>query len=100
MTLIIEYAWVCLYRQNYEYASGPKYAKILNMLKFRIWQDSQYESVTQRSEYAGVTQRSEYARICLDKVLIIMFWIWQGSEYELHRLLNISQYDWICLNLR
>ena len=53
---------MCPYKQDSEYASGPKYAKIVNMAKFLIWQGSQYESVT---------QRSEYARICLDRVLII-----------------------------
>ena len=29
-----EYVWVCLYKQDSEYSSGPKYAKILNMLKY------------------------------------------------------------------
>ena len=55
-----EYAGMCLHKQGSEYASGPKYAKILNMAKFRTWQGSQY---------ANVTQRSEYARICLNRVL-------------------------------
>ena len=40
-----------LYKQDSEYASGPKYAKILNM--------------------SGVTRCSGYARICLDRVLNI-----------------------------
>ena len=57
-----KYVWMCPYKQDSEYASGPKYAKIVNMAKFLIWQGSQYESVT---------QRSEYARTCLDRVLII-----------------------------
>ena len=43
-----EYA---LYKQDSEYALGPKYAKILNMEKFWIWQGSQYTNVTERSEY-------------------------------------------------
>ena len=55
-----EYAWMCRYKKDSEYASGPKYAIILNMAKFWIWQGSQY---------ANVTQRSEYARICLYRVL-------------------------------
>ena len=74
-----EYVRWCLNKQDSEYALGPKYAKILNMAKFWIWQDSQYVSVT---------QHSEYARKCLDRVLNISwllnmpgFWIWQGSEY-------------------
>ena len=29
-----EYAWMCLYKQDSEYASGPKHAKILNMARF------------------------------------------------------------------
>ena len=65
---------MCLYKQDSEYALGPKYAKILNMAKFWIWQASQR---------ASVTQRSEYTRICLNKVLnMAMFWISeQSSEY-------------------
>ena len=51
---------MCLYKQDSEFTSGPKYAKILNMVKFWIRQGSQY---------AKVTQRSEYARICLERVL-------------------------------
>ena len=29
-----EYDWMCLNKQDSEYASGPKYAKILNVAKF------------------------------------------------------------------
>ena len=36
-----EYAWICLNKQNSEYATALKYAKILNMAKFWIWQGSQ-----------------------------------------------------------
>ena len=53
---------MCLYKQNSEYASGPKYVKILNMEKFLILQGSQH---------ASVTQYSEYARICRYRVLSI-----------------------------
>ena len=52
---------MCLFKQDSEYASGPKYAKILNMVKFCI----------SRSQYASVARRSKYARICLDRVLNI-----------------------------
>ena len=45
---------MCLNKQDSEYVSGPKYAEILNMAKFRIWQGSRYATVTQRSEYAGI----------------------------------------------
>ena len=31
-----EYAWMYLDKQDSEYASGPKYAKILNMARFSI----------------------------------------------------------------
>ena len=57
-----EYGWMCLYKQDSEYASCPKYFKILNIAKFWIWQGPQYPSAT---------QRSDYARICLDIVLNI-----------------------------
>ena len=65
---------MCIYKHDSEYASGPKYVKILNMAKFWILEGSQYASVTQRSEYgeilnmggcqyASVTQRSEYGEV-------------------------------------
>ena len=41
---MLVYAWMCLYKQDSEYASGPRCAKILNMARF-----SQYASVTHRS---------------------------------------------------
>ena len=56
------YALMYLYKQHSEYASDPKYVKILNMAKSWIWQSSQY---------ASVTQRSEYAIMCLERVLNI-----------------------------
>ena len=66
-----EYAWVCLEKQDYEYALGPKHAK------FWIWQGSHF-----------ALHSTEYATICLDRVLNIFwvlnmpeFWIRQGSEY-------------------
>ena len=49
-----EYASMYLNKQDSEQASGPKYAKILNMAKFSVWQGSQCASVTQRSEYARI----------------------------------------------
>ena len=48
-----EYAWVFLNKQDCEYAY-TKYAKILDLSKFLIWQDSQYASVPQRPEYARI----------------------------------------------
>ena len=73
------------------------------MPKFWTWQDSQY---------ASLAQRSDYKTIFLDRILSItwvlnvpVFWIWQCFEYgrvvnldDLPRVLNVPQYDWICLN--
>ena len=84
----------CLYKQDSKYVLGAKYAKILNMAKFWIWQDSQY---------ASVTQRSECARICLDIPNISWvlntpgFWILQGSEYA--RVTQGFKYAAIWLNM-
>ena len=41
-----EYAWICLNKQDSEYALGPKYANILNIAKFWIPKGSQHASVT------------------------------------------------------
>ena len=63
ITIIVEYNSLCINmpkETGSEYASGPKYAKILNMAKFLIWQGSQYSSVK---------HRSEFAIICLDRFL-------------------------------
>ena len=58
----MKYTWMCLYKQDPEYAWGPKCGKSLNMAKFWIWHGSQY---------ARDTHLSEYARICLDRILDI-----------------------------
>ena len=87
-----EYVWICLYEQDSEYTSGPKYAKILNVAGFSIcerytafwicqnmlWQSSKY------------TLGYEYARI----LNMAGFWYMQ----ELHRVLNMPQYGWVCFN--
>ena len=83
---MVDYAWICLNKQDSEYASGPKYAKILNIAKLWIWHGSQYTSCR---------QRSEYIRICLDRVLNISRVL---NMQELHRILIVPQYGWICLN--
>ena len=79
---------MCLYKQDSEYASGPKYAKILNMAGFSIcerytafwicqkmpWQSSEYvlDSKYVRilnnagSQYARVTQGFKYTTIWLN----------------------------------
>ena len=88
-----EYVWMCLNEQHSEYASGPKYVKILCQIYMPKWQGSQY---------ASITQHYEYARICLDIVLNIS-WVLNmpGSEHkrvlkmqELHRVLNMSNISW------
>ena len=45
MPNIPEYAWMCLYKQGSEYALSPKYAEILNMAKFWLWQGAQYANI-------------------------------------------------------
>ena len=72
-----EYDWMCLNKQGFEYAYDPKYAKILNMAKFWIWQGSQNTSVSQCQNVP------EYS--LLDRVLNIsrvlnmpVFWIWNS----------------------
>ena len=69
---------MCLYKQDSEYVSDPKYAEILNMAKFWIWQDFQIASVTQRSECARICLDSDYGRIL--------------NMQDLHRVLNMPQY--------
>ena len=51
ITIIIEYAWICLNKQGSNYTYVPKHAKILNMAGFSIW------------------ERSECGRIYFDRVL-------------------------------
>ena len=60
----------------------PKYAKILNIAMFLIWQGFQY---------ASFTQNLEYARMCLDRVLNIL-------NMQLHMVLNMPSYGQICQN--
>ena len=104
-----ECAWICLHKQDYQYASGPKYVKILNVTK--SW-------ISEGSQYASVEQRSEYFRICLDRVLNICwvlnmpgFWILQSSAYlrvtqgfKCHNMAEYvwieRDYTWICLNIQ
>ena len=70
-----EYAWMCLYKQDSEYALGPKYAKILNMTGFSICEA--FHSVLNMPEYALIC--SKYARVL--------------KMQEFHRVLNMPQYD-------
>ena len=44
---MLEYAWMCLTKQDSEFALDPKYVKLLRMAKFWIcqnmpWQSSEY----------------------------------------------------------
>ena len=65
--------WICLG------SLGPLYVKILKMAMFWISQNLSWQSSEYISEYI-----SEYAAIL--------------SMQELPRVLNMPQYDWICLN--
>ena len=51
LTITIEYAWIC---KSFEYASGPKPAKTLNMAKFWMPQSGWIYDNRQVSEYAKV----------------------------------------------
>ena len=52
ITIIIEYAWICL-KRDAEYASGPKYAK--------IWQSSEYGRVLNMRALHSILNMPEYA---------------------------------------
>ena len=84
--MIIEYAWIYLYKKDSEYALGPKYAKFLHMAWFSICQ----HSILDMPEYA-LTERSEYI---MDSNKL-GFWIWQGSEYA--KVTEGSKYATVCL---
>ena len=88
LTIIIKYAWVCLNKQDSEFASGPKYVKILNMAKFWIWQ---------RSQFSSVTQGSEYARIYLDRVLITVLYPAVLGGGLIHTLKFTKAPPWLAL---
>ena len=82
---IPEYAWMCLYKQDSEYALGPNYAEILNMAKFRIWQGSQYATQSYHSEYT--------------KCALTEFWIYLAKWLDMsEKDENISEYVWIYNN--
>ena len=36
ITIIIEYAWICINKQDSEFPWGPKYGKVLNMARFSL----------------------------------------------------------------
>ena len=78
---MLEHAWICLHKQDSKYVLGPKYAKILNMANFWIWQRSQYASDTQSWLDRVQNKFGKYTRILnYDKILNIQ---------ELHRVLNM-----------
>ena len=93
ITIIIEYAWAFLSKQDSEYAF-TKYAKILNLAKFWIWQGSQYPSVSQRLKYARLFlawHSSEYIS-CSKYACILNMKDTQGSKYATIWL-NMSELD-------
>ena len=93
-----EYTWICLNKLDSEYASGPKYAKyakILNMVGFWIYEHYTVFWICQKMPWQSSEYilGSKYARI----LNMAGFWIW-----KLHRALNMPQYlnrMWICLNV-
>ena len=82
-----------LNKQDSEYAY-TKYAKILNLTKFWIWQVSQCVSVSQNSEYARIFlawQSSEYI-LGSKYASILNMKVTQGSIYAAIWL-NMSELD-------
>ena len=75
--------------QGHEYASGSECARVLN--KPGIW-------IYQGSEYAS---SSEFARILNTRLVLNLpgFWIRVRvlNISGLHRVLNMSEYSWLCL---
>ena len=76
---------------------------ILNMLKFWIYNCSEYSRVFNRQALHSVLYMPEYT--LTEFWIHLGFWKCQDSEYgrvlniqELHRALNMLQYGWICLN--
>ena len=59
-----EYTWICLNKQDSEYASGPKYAKILNKA------NSEYGRILNMRTLYSVLNMPEYA--------LTEFWIYFG----------------------
>ena len=74
VTIITEYAWICLNEQGFEYVSGSKYGKNLSMTGFSMcelytafwicqnmpWQSSDYIS---GSKYGRVLNMQELQRV-------------------------------------
>ena len=99
-----EYAWINLYKQDSEYALGPKYVKILNMAGFSIckrytafwicqnmaWQSSDYIfgfKYARILNMAGfwICKRYTVFKICHN----MAEYVWKGREYS-----------WIYVNLQ
>ena len=63
ITINIEHAWIWLNKWDCQYASGPKYAKILLMAGFSLCQHYTVFWIWQGSEYGRVPQGSKYTTI-------------------------------------
>ena len=63
--MIIEYAWMCPYKQDSEYALDPKYAKILTMAYFSICKPYRAFWICQNMSWqtSGYILSSKYAKI-------------------------------------
>ena len=114
-----EDAWMCLLKQDTEYALGPK----IPTPKFWIWQSSENGRVLNMRALHSILNMPEYAVnvSCSSSLYLVLniswvlnmpgFWIRQGSEYEgvthgsnyATLWLNIiwieCEYAWICLNV-
>ena len=75
-----KYASMCQNKQDCEHTWSPKYAKILNMAKFWIWQGSQYVRIKLNIPEYALTEFWIYLWFC----------IYQDSGYG--RVLNMQEY--------
>ena len=89
--------WFCLRSWIYQssvYGSGSKYAGVLHIPGFLIYDGSQYARVLNMTGF-WIYQSSKYTKV----LNIPEFWIYRGSEYTrvpnmsvLHRSLNVPEY--------
>ena len=80
-----KYTWMCVYKQDSEYALGANYAKIFNNVKFWIWQGSEYARVTQDGnmpEYIWNMHHTKHSARSLCK-LMSTYWEIQNQVKDL-----------------
>ena len=76
LSIMPKYVWMCLYEQDFECALVTKYAKILNMAGFLIWERYTAFWICQNMSWqsSGYILGSKYARI----LNMVWFWICKG----------------------